>query len=271
VGLSRVLSISRIVDGLILIRLVGIGWLGYSLLQSGLYRKYRVFFAYLVFFICRSPVLLLLGRRSPVYAKVWMVTEPILWLFYILLVLELYSLVLANHKGLYTMGRWTLHLAVGVSLLVSSLIYIPASGERYNNSFFLSFIVQTERGMFFSLILFLVLIVFLLSRYPIKLSRNVIIHSIVYSVFFLTNTIGSLFLSMLGGNIVSVVNLGTTICSTACVAIWLLFLSAQGEQVEMTTQAVWGHGDEERLIAQLDTLNAILLKATRTEASRAVR
>jgi hypothetical protein len=258
------MTIGEITDLLILIRLVGFGLLGYRLYSVGLYHKYRVFFAYLIFVSLRSPILLLLGRKSPLYAKVWMVTEPVLWLFYILLVLELYSLVLANHKGLYTIGRWTLHLAVGISLLVSSVIYIPASGGRYASSVLLSYMLQAERGMFLSLILFLVLIVFLLSRYPISLSRNVIIHSIVYSVFFLTNTLGFLLLSVLGRDIVGRFNLGVTIGSTACVAIWLLFLTERGEQVEMTTQEVWGHGDEAHLVAQLNNLNTALLRATRT-------
>ncbi len=247
--------------------LIGVALLGLRLYRSGLHRKYRVFSAYLVFWVCRSTVLLKLGVFTAAYAKVFIVTEPVLWLFYILLVLELYSLVLEHHRGLYTMGRWTLHIAVGISLLLSSLIYIPQSGGRYAKSFLLSFILQAERGIFFSLIVFLLLIIFVLSRYPISLSRNVIIHSLVYSIFFLTNTLGTLFLSVLGRHSADIVNLIAAIGSAACVAIWLLFLNARGEQVTMTSQPVWGRGDEERLVAQLNHLNTALMRATRTETT----
>lgn len=247
--------------------LLGVIALGYRMYSAGLYRKYRVFFAYLIFWVCRSVVLLNINLKSVLYAKVWIVTEPILWLFYILLVLELYSLVLENHKGIYSLGRWSLYGALGVSLLISTLIFIPPSGGPYARSVVLPYLFLFERGLFCSLVVFLIIVVFLLTRYPIPLSRNVIIHSIVYSVFFLCNTLGMLFLSVLGSEIASTVNLFIVIGSFVCVAIWLRYLDAKGETVTMTVHRVWAPGQEERLVGQLNNLNSALMRAARTRTS----
>ncbi len=244
--------------------LAGVGVLSWRLYQMGLHHKYRVFSAYLLFWILRSVVLMKLGVRSVLYAKVYIVTEPIVWLFYILLLLELYSLVLEKHKGLYSLGRWTLYGAMGVAVLVSTLIFIPPSGGTYAQSVALSYIFLLKRGLFCSLVIFLLLIIYVLTRYPIPLSRNVIIHSIVYSVFFLSNTLGSLFLSMLGRSVTEVVNLLMTVVQVACIGIWLRYLTLQGETVTMTAHRVWEPGQEERLVSQLNSLNSALIRAART-------
>ncbi len=247
--------------------LIGIAFLAARLYSTGPFRRYRVFWAYLLFWISRSVVLLNLNVKSALYAKLWIVSEPILWLFYILLVLELYSLVLENHKGLYSLGRWSLYGALGLSLLVSMLIFIPAASGPYARSVVLPYLFLFERGLFCSLVVFLLAALFLVTRYPIRLSRNVIIHSVVYSVFFLSNTLGSLFLSVLGSDIARTVNVCTTVGSAICVAIWLGFINAEGETVTATMPRVWRPGQEERLVGQLNDLNNALLRAARTRAS----
>ena len=55
-----------------------------------------------------------------------------------------------------------------------------------------------ERAVYFSLVVFLLSILGFLMQYPITLSRNIIVHSMVFSVYFLGNTVLYLLLSMLG-------------------------------------------------------------------------
>jgi hypothetical protein len=40
-----------------------------------------------------------------------------------------------------------------------------------------------ERGVVFSLVIFLLLILLFLSIYPVSLSRNILVHCVVYTVF----------------------------------------------------------------------------------------
>src|SRR5215510_13183368 len=77
---------------------------------SGIYRRYRFFFSYLIFAAAQlASALLIHNPRSNLYAYFFLLTEPVLWVFYVLVVLELYSLVLEQHRGLFTAGRWALY------------------------------------------------------------------------------------------------------------------------------------------------------------------
>jgi hypothetical protein len=95
------------------------------LYQLDLNRVYRFFFAFLVLTTVRSLFLLPFRLESNTYALIYLVTLPILWVFYILIVLELYSLVLQNYSGIYSLGRWTLYGALFFSVAVSGLTLIP--------------------------------------------------------------------------------------------------------------------------------------------------
>src|SRR6266545_1001959 len=82
----------------------------------GLNQRYRIFIVYLIFRACRSILLLFFDRRSHGYVYAFEATEPMLWILYVLVVLELYSLVLEQFPGIYTAGRRVLWAALAVSI-----------------------------------------------------------------------------------------------------------------------------------------------------------
>ena len=72
--------------------------------RTGLYRRYPIFFAFFIFRIPNSIWPFFLDVSSALYQKVWILTEPIEFGFYVLMVVELYKLVLEKYKGLYSLG-----------------------------------------------------------------------------------------------------------------------------------------------------------------------
>src|SRR5690349_19331773 len=100
---------AQVTFALQLLTIVGTAAVSARLWWLGLHRRYRVFFVYLGFAALRSAVLATLPVASAWYFQVWRWTEPLLWVFYALLVLELYSLVLERHRGLYSLGRWMMY------------------------------------------------------------------------------------------------------------------------------------------------------------------
>jgi hypothetical protein len=244
------------------VSLLGAGLTALKLFRSGLYRPYRFFFLYLVSLVPYDICLLVLDVKSGLYQKFWTVTAPLFWLLYILVVFELCGLILEKHKGLYTLGRWAMYLglAVAVTLSVLSLLprITPATPQR---SRIMGYILATERGVDFSLAIFILLILFFLSRYPVPISRNVAVHSVVFSLFFLSNTLGLLLRSVFGLHVSAEINLFLMGVSSACVVAWLVLLSAKGEKVRVSTRH-FGPRDEERILLQLDSLNDTLLKAS---------
>ncbi|HEX8985327.1 MAG TPA: hypothetical protein VF767_07845, partial [Bryobacteraceae bacterium] len=85
----------------------------FRLWRTGLRDTYKFFSIYVLFCLIRSLLLESISLIFPVsraesnlYAQLWMVTEPVLWILYVLVVLELYSLVFQQYKGIASLGRW---------------------------------------------------------------------------------------------------------------------------------------------------------------------
>jgi hypothetical protein len=245
------------------VSLLGSGLTALKLFRSGLHRRYRVFFAYFVFRVPYLACILCLDVKSNAYLYFWVVTEPLIWIFYILVVLELYGLVLEKHKGLYTLGRWAMYLAMAVSLTLSVLSLLPRiTAAIPQRSKVLGYFFAAERGIDFSLAIFILLILLFLSLYPVPLSRNVKVYAVLYAVYFLSSTLASLLQSLFGLRLMNEAALLLMGTSAGCVVAWLFLLSSQGEEVRSSIPR-FGPEHEERILAQLDALNRTLLRISR--------
>jgi|SRR5579871_893375 len=233
----------------------------WRLYQLDLHRIYRVFFAYLAFAAARSVTLFVLpsGLRSSTYAIIYFLTAPILWLFYITVVLELYSLVLRNYAGIHSLGRWTLYGALFFSVAISVLTLIPSAGNESSQLMF--WCTTVERGVVFSLVIFLFLILLFLAIYPVHLCRNILVHSVVYTVFFLGISMMILIRNVVGHDVMHVLNTVVLVMNVTCYAVWIFFLTREGENRITTLRHDWRPADELRLIEQLNHINATLMRA----------
>jgi hypothetical protein len=106
------------------------------------------------------------------------------------------------------------------------------------------------------------LIVWFLTRYPVPLSRNVVVHTVIYSIFFLSEALVLLWRTLLGYTVSGTYNVVAMAISSACAIAWWLMLSAKGEEVRPQGTQLRPES-EERILQQLDLLNATLLKVSR--------
>jgi len=234
-----------------------------KLLRSGLWHKYAVFFAYFVLRIPNSVWPLVVNDESPLYFWLFLITSPLFVFFYVLLVAELYRLILERYRGLDTLGRWAMYTATAASVLVSVLALLPHfTPAMPQSSKHLGYEFALERGIDFSLVVFILLLLLFLSRFPIPLSRNVLVHAAIFSVYFLTAALGLLLHALWGINLSAEVNLFLGGASLLCVVGWLVLLNPAGENVQAHLP-VFGSGDEERILRGLDTVNAALMRASR--------
>lgn len=248
-----------------LVVVFGSGLFSIKLVWNRLFQRYRALFGYVVCrFLITSSILLFFSRlNSPTYMKFWAVTQPVIWLFHALVVLELYSLVLEKHRGLYTLGRWFLYAGLSISVLISGLALLPhLSGGAAQSSRLLPYYYAIERGVDFSLLLFLLLLLLWLTQYPVPLNRNVIVHSLAYSTLFLSNTAGLLVRAAFGKSISRSVSTFFLGVEAACIVIWLIFLTTKGEEVRVSVP-IFGPEHEKRILDQLEALNKTLLRASR--------
>jgi hypothetical protein len=243
---------------------------------AGLHRCYRFFCLYLLFRVLRA--LLLIGvpwgvkqleRRPNVpfatnaYGWVWILTEPALWIFWVLVVLELYSLVLQNYKGIASLGRWVLLAGLVVAVGISFLT-LPADlsnpAEKY--PIVRQFLV-IGRGVASSLVIFLLVISCFLAWYPVPLSRNVVVHCIVYAGYFLSTTLALLLRNLLGHTVTQVVSILMSCVTLVCLLIWICLLNREGESAKVRLRPRWAQDQEEELVGHLAAINSTLLRAAR--------
>ena len=237
----------------------------FKLWRTGLYRRYLALSGYLVLrFVTYLLVLFWFSDlRSPAFQKFYILTQPLGWIFSILVVRELYTLVLEKFKGLATLGRWFQYAGLVVSLIISGLALLPQmrSGAAQRSAL-LGYYYAIERGVDCALLVFLLLLLVWLSRYPVPLSRNLLIHSVVYSTLFLSGSIGLFARVFFGFQLSRPVSTFLLGVFMACVLTWLFCLSERGEDVRLSVPR-FGPEEEKRILNQLETLNSTLLRMSR--------
>lgn len=258
-------DITRVIGWILWANTVAYAVLAARLWFTGLVKRYPFFFGFICFRVVRALTLSLLPLHSTAYAQVWLVTQPVLWICYILVLLELYGLVLETYKGLATVGRWALTVGMGIAVVLSvvSLGADLTAGSQY--PVLLHYWTVIDRGVQSSLILFLLFITIFLAWYPIKLSRNIVLHSVVYAFYFLTGACGVLVRNSWSESkfIAEAANLGLSFAGLLCLMAWILFLRPRGEHVTVAKRPQWSAEDEAHLIRQLSAINASLLRAAR--------
>lgn len=225
-----------------------------------LFQTYIWFFFFLCFEIVRSLVLLPIAPNTTLYAWVFLATQPITWLIYILVVLELYSNTFSGYQGIASMSRWvvtgSLVAAVGISSVTLWADLARPTG-RYKVLVYYSVV---ERGLVFSLVVFLLLITLFLVWFPISIRRNVFLHSSVYSLYFLSSTFTLFVRNIAGYQTTPAINTVLMFVDLVCFALWLTGFSKAGEVTMTTVRHSWQPNDEERLMQHLNALNASLLR-----------
>jgi hypothetical protein len=244
--------------------LLGSGLTVLKLWQTGLSGHYRVFFWYFLFRIPDGIWPLFLNVKSETYFRSWVLTTPLVWTFYLLIVRELCSLILARHKGMYTLGKWSMYLGVTVSVVLSVLSFLPripkATPQR---SQIIGYVYAVDRGITFGLAIFLILTVFLLSIYAITLSRNVIVHTVLFTIFFLSNSLIMLLKTVFGLRLYTTIDTALMGVASVCVFGWFFLLTPKGEEVHQPNFPEMGPEQESRILYQLDSLNSTLLKISK--------
>lgn len=225
---------------------------------DGLYKIYVYFFGYLAVELLQLLVPVFVPLDGRMYRDAYVVSQALVICFSILVVLELYSIVLRRLPGIGNVSRRyikvTLVLAAGISLLPLSLEKTPNTVTGY------LFILQ--RPVMTSLLVFILLITAFLVYYPVPLGRNVLVYLLGYAVYFVTNST-TIFIRNLGHYWSRPISDVHMLVFFTCLVFWLFALSRSGEAKRVVVGHQWNPSDEGRLLAQLEAINASLLRSRR--------
>ncbi len=103
--------------------------------------------------------------------------------------------------------------------------------------------------------------------FPVEISRNLAVFTAGFVVYFAAKTSLLLGRSFWSHDINRIVSIATGIIVTICLAYWGIFISAAGERVRTRLGHLWRPEEQERLMGQLEAINASLLRASRRQLS----
>jgi hypothetical protein len=235
----------------------------FRLLILRLHRVYIWFFVLICLQLGRGVAMLPVRPNTDLFAWFFLIMEPAKWILCILVVLELYSLALRGHQGIATLSRWMLTAAVFVAVGVS-VVTLSADLSRPAGRFpILVYFSVIERGLMFSLVLFLLLITAFLVWSPITVRRNVVLHVGIFSFYLLSFAMALFVRNLAGYALTRTISTVLLLVENFCYLLWIAFLNKRGEERVLVVRRGWHAEDEARLTRQLDAVNAFLLKSIR--------
>lgn len=230
------------------------------LYDSRLYLRYPALFSFMVFLAIYAPAPVIMDTHGKMYFWTWIGSQPVLWLLEILLVRELCRVFLEKFQGLVTLGRWMMYGAVALASFLSLLSLLPhIQSAMPARSKVLGYWVAAGRGITLSLAIFLLLMLFAVSRYPVRLNRNAVLNAVLFTLCFLSDSFGAILKTVFDRRLNPSIAVALSGVEASCLVLWLFFLTPEGEQSQLNW-IHFGRDYEVRALARLEALNRILLR-----------
>ena len=234
------------------------------LIQFKLYRVYPLFFALLSLDLFLQTVVVIYTTSSIVFLWCFVILEPVRNILYILVVWELFSVIFHNYAGLRSLSRWVMGIASVLASGFFILTLFAAGSAVFNASAKARMVLKVERGIALALVIFIIVMLYFISRYPIRLPRNNVVLCMLYSIWFLTDAAILLVASRLPKGYVSAENKALALLDIGAYLGWALLLSKAGELQETRVRRVISPEDEQALIGELNSMNELLIRAGRS-------
>jgi hypothetical protein len=168
-------------------------------------------------------------HNRPVTDGIWKVTEPLVWLVWCWIVLELFSKWTRSYRGIGRFGRFLFGVLISIALIVS-LIFFPLEWKAlfFAHDFRIYYIFT--RVLMATLALFMLLVWLFFRNYPEAVAPNVVRHSHITVTCLGVNALSVLALTLNGLKVIAWVNLVIVAVSAGCFSAWAIFLTRKGEE-----------------------------------------
>lgn len=246
------------------------------LLWLKLHHVYRIFCAFLIFDLFSS---LILGVEFAVhnphldYRITWIGLRIGYWILSLWIVYGLLHAILAGLPGILRFSRKLLNITfasvVVVSLLTMRLDVAVSGSSGYLSGFLdpvgraLRITLDLDRVISTVALLVLVVILTFILWFPVQMPRNLAVFSIGFVVYFAANTALLLTRGIWSREALFLGNTVLIFIVSACYAYWAIFITPEGENAPVRIGHRWQPAEQDRLMGQLEAINASLLRAAR--------
>ncbi len=230
---------------------------------EGLHKTYKWFFLLLLVDCVRTAVLLALPLQSTRYAYTYMLTAPLIWLVYFLVLKELLGVVLEDHKGIGSLALQVMYVGLAVAVVLSVVLaYLELSRPEVKYPVLTGFFIFHRVVVAIVLLLVLLLGGFLLW-FPVQLRRNVVYYAIGYVIYFLSKSVLLLVRNVLEKDATMMLSAANLLIGNAVLLFWVVRLNKRGEKSSVSVGHSWNRKEADAAVEQLKAINQALVRAGR--------
>jgi hypothetical protein len=252
---GKIVTITQLLQAAAAILLVG------RLLHFQLAGTMRAMAAWQILTVALSLGTSALYDYPRIYGYLFSVTLPLNAVLMVLAVTELFGLVFSRYPGIRTMGRRAVYVSVVTSALIAYAV-LAILGQYGGKKGISYYAMLAERSTVFTLALFILIILFFLSRYPMQMPRNFSVSCSLFCTVFLSEAFVLFFeTTNPRGAFVPDLDLAQVVVSIVCLISWAFLLKPESV-AEPEVRRPNGES-EEQLLAQLESLNRLLSRAAR--------
>jgi hypothetical protein len=207
--------------------------------------------------------LLVLTNPPPlIYFWFYAGATSVLWILYLVSAYHLYKNVFSDYPGIASLGTWTV-LTAGASILIVALLSVLSSRSLSYPGLLYTQVTLIDRSLVVGLALFLLLLVSIMSRYPIEVRRNLVVHCVAFSSVLFFQALLSIGDQWTAHHHTAEMNNACSIVSAVVFFLWARLVSRSGDITVMRFRRHLNPALETRLLGQLSSINGILLRAGR--------
>ncbi len=201
-------------------------------------------------------------QSSTFYAKVYMISLPITWIFYLIAGRKLYNEVFSKYRGIAFAGTasLTVAVAVGIVLFVASIFHLEVP---ILNSHFLTGVFIIDLCVVCGLSFLLGILVIVIWYYPIDIASNIAVHCMLFSAVLFTTALANVADQLTNfryPTLVNTLDLGVT--AVLCL-VWAARLNPHPSEKVVRFRLNIDPAMESRLLHNLESFNVALLRAAR--------
>ncbi len=201
--------------------------------------------------------------QSRTYFCIYTAQTPVYCILAILAVREVFAVVFRKYPGIRSAGRMAMYWCIGFAAMISLAFAVGHPGRPETFTHFLVYIELVRRSTVLTVALFILFILYVLSRYPLELGRNILVSSALFSILFLGQATQLLIDSFSPRLYSEFVDLAADIFGAVCTLVWAALLRPEPAPAPAPVVVKYSSEQEEHLLHQLDSLNRLLTRAAR--------
>jgi hypothetical protein len=249
-------------------------WVGYltmaaaagvlvQLMWLGLVGRYLWLFSYFLADVLQSALTMGVSSRSLWYGYIYFGGQAAKALLAVAVSTQLWLLALRAYPALARFGRRVaIYILLGALLLAAAGAWLLEPPRSTDQSIFPHYFNALEGAVDSMVVLFLVSATLFLLWFPVEVPRNV---AVIISgfVFYLFQYWAGLLLVNLYPESAPGISAVLLSLDAAVLIFWIVAIRRKGESVTAVTGHRWNPEEAERLLCQLDAINARLEQAAR--------